>query len=118
MKMLTRDSNVPNLQSLKERLEANGIPSVIQGTETARMIIPRFFLEPTLWVYLDSQLDDALKLIDDPGHNVTTGIDIDDFYAEQPSEDELRSAVTHTIVNLFAIVLMVALIVFIIMKVL
>ncbi|MET0071236.1 MAG: DUF2007 domain-containing protein [Candidatus Thiodiazotropha sp.] len=118
MKMLTRDSNVLHLQSLKERLEANGIPSVIQGTETARMIIPRFFFEPTLWIYLDSQVDDALKLIDDPDHKVTTGIDIADFYARQPSEAELRTEVANTIGNMFAIVLVVALVVFIMIKVL
>jgi hypothetical protein len=40
------------------------------------MIIPRFLLEPTLWVYLDDQFDDALKLIENPDHEATTGIDI------------------------------------------
>ncbi|MCU7850876.1 MAG: DUF2007 domain-containing protein [Candidatus Thiodiazotropha sp. (ex Monitilora ramsayi)] len=117
MKMLTRNSNIFYLESLKERLEANGIPTVIQGTETARMIIPRFLLEPTLWVYLDGQLEDALKLIDDPDHEVTTGIDIADFYTKQPSEDDLRAEVTHTIGNIFAIVLFVALVVFVLTKI-
>ncbi|MES9990405.1 MAG: DUF2007 domain-containing protein [Candidatus Thiodiazotropha sp.] len=116
MKMLTRNADVHSLQTHKDLLEANGIPSVIQGAETARMIIPRFLLEPTLWVYIDDQLEDALKLMDDPDHVVTTGIDIADFYANQPNEDELRTQVTNTIGNIFVIVLLVAIVVFVIIN--
>lgn len=47
MKMLTRNENTGYLTDLKDLLEENGIPSVIHGAETARMIIPAFLLEPT-----------------------------------------------------------------------
>lgn len=92
MKMLTRSGEKEHLISLKERLEDNGIPAVIQGEETARMTIPRFLLEPTLWIYIDDQLEDAVKLIDDPNHIVSTGIDIDLFYETALSETAQKKA--------------------------
>lgn len=90
--MLIRNGDRGYLASLKERLEDNGIPVVILGEETARMIIPKFLLEPTLWVYIDEQFKDALKLMDDPEHVVTTKIDIEKFYASSLSETAQKKA--------------------------
>ncbi len=90
--MLTRDGDKNHLESLKELLENNGIPAIIQGENTARMIIPRVLLEPTLWIYIDDQFEDALKLIDNPDHVVTTGIDMDLFYESALSESEQKNA--------------------------
>lgn len=92
MKMITRDEDKKRLESLKEMLENSGIPAIIQGENTARMILPKLLLEPTLWIYIDAQLEDALKLIDDPDHVVTTGIDIDLFYKSALSESEQKNA--------------------------
>lgn len=88
MKMLTRDGNKARLESLKELLENKGIPAVIQGENTARMIIPFLVFEPTLWVYLDEQFEDATSLMKNPDHKVLTGIDVDEFYL---SMDEFSS---------------------------
>ena len=77
MKMLIRDGDKQYLISLKERLEENGIPAVIQGEDTARMTIPAFLLEPTLWVYLDEQFEDAVQLINNPDYQVTSAIDVE-----------------------------------------
>lgn len=90
--MLTRDSDNEHLVSLKERLENSGIPAVIQGKETARMIIPRVLLEPTLWIYIDDQFEDAVRLLDDPDHIVSTGIDIEQFYENVLSETAQKRA--------------------------
>lgn len=100
MKMLLRDSSVAYLDQLKARLEQNGIPAVIQGTETARMIVPAIMLEPTLWVFLDHQFEDAVKLVMDPDHLVTTGIDVEAFYANQPNKEQLNTAVNSALVNM------------------
>jgi len=100
MKMLIRDSSVEYLESLKERLEENGIPTVIQGTETARMITSKVLFEPSLWVYLDGQFEDASKLIMNPEHEVTTGIDLEAFYANPPNQEELNTAVNNTLASM------------------
>jgi len=117
MKMLTRDSSVDYLNSLKQRLEENGIPAVIQGKETARMIIPAFMLEPTLWVFLDGQYEDAAKLIMDPDHQVTTGIDVAAFYENQPDQQELNAAVNNTLGNMAAYVVLFIILVFVVTRV-
>lgn len=99
MKMLTRDSDKNYLESLMARLEENGIPANIQGTETARMITPQVVFEPSLWIYLNEQFEDAINLINDPSYNVTTGVDIDSFYASQPSEAEQNTQLFNLIAN-------------------
>lgn len=100
MKMIAKDGDTQYLKMLKERLEEKGIPAVIQGENTARMIIPFFLFEPTLWVYMDDQFHDAEQLIMNPGHVVTTGIDVDAFYDNQPTEIEQRNELNHALIHL------------------
>jgi len=103
MKMLIRDDDKQYLNSLVERLENNGIPACIQGTETARMITNKFVFEPSLWVYLNEQFDDAIKVMDDPSFKPSTGIDIEEFYANLPSEEDLNAASFNFLMNAIAI---------------
>lgn len=109
MKMLTRDSDRQYLIDLKNRLEKNGIPAVIQGENTARMIIPLFLLQPTLWVCVDKQFEDAVQLMDNPDHIVQSKIDMDAFYESLPSENEqtneLNAALLHLLLFMGAIML-------------
>ncbi len=109
MKMLTRDSDHQYLIELKNRLEENGIPSVIQGENTARMIIPFFLLQPTLWVCVDKQFEDAVQLMDNPNHVVNLKIDMEEFYKVQPTEaqkaNELNAALLHLLLFMGAIML-------------
>ncbi len=80
MKLLTKNSDTSYLYALKGILEANGIPATISGENTARMITPFLMTQPVLWVYLDEQLDEALKLINDHEYTVINRVDIDEFY--------------------------------------
>jgi len=81
MKLVTKSTDVNYLHILKDLLEANGIPAVIKGENTARMITPFLMTEPSLWVYLDDQYSDAEKLILDPNYHVENKIDIENFYS-------------------------------------
>ena len=72
--------DVSQLHVLKELLEANGIPALINGENTARAITPFLMTEPSLWVYLDEQFDEALKLVDDPDYEVVNKVDMNEFY--------------------------------------
>ena len=80
MKLLTKSPDVNHLHILRDLLEANGIPAVIKGENTARMITPFLMTEPSLWVYLDAQHAEAEKVILDPDYEVNNGIDVAEFY--------------------------------------
>ena len=80
MKMITTSSDVAYLGSLQARLEQCGIPAVVQGENTARMITSMLMTQPSLWIYLDNQLEDARALVKDSEHEVAEPIDVDEFY--------------------------------------
>jgi hypothetical protein len=90
MKLLAKNGDVQYLQSLRQRLEENGIPATIQGENTARMLVPSVAFEPTLWVYIDEQYAEARELLGDPEHVVSNRVDVSSFYANLPSESEQR----------------------------
>ncbi len=98
--MLARNGDIQYLRSLKQRLEENGIPASIQGEETARMLVPNVAFEPTLWIYLDEQYEEAEALLEDPDYVVINKIDVTEFYENLPSEEEQRSAVTNAFLHL------------------
>jgi tRNA U34 5-carboxymethylaminomethyl modifying GTPase MnmE/TrmE len=108
MKMLLKDGDMEGIRELKQRLEENGIPASIQGTDTARMIIPVFLIRPTLWIYIDEQYGDALELIRNPEHIVRNGVDVEEFYKLQQSEPDQRKALNKVLLQvlLFALALM------------
>ena len=81
MKFLTKSTDISHLHVLKNLLEANGIPAVIKGENTARVISPFLMTEPSLWVFLDEQQVEAEKLILDPHYEVENRIDVNEFYS-------------------------------------
>ncbi|MCU7806042.1 MAG: DUF2007 domain-containing protein [Candidatus Thiodiazotropha sp. (ex Lucinoma borealis)] len=100
MKMLTRDSDPQYLNELKNRLEINGIPAVVQGENTARMIIPRFGIQPTLWVYLDEQYPEAIQLIENPEYKVKAQIDMAELKRIEPTEYQKRNQLNAALIHL------------------
>ena len=92
MKYLTKSTDIIHLYVLKDLLEANGIPAVIKGENTARTISPFLMSEPTLWVYVDEQAAEAEKLILDPDYEVQNKIDVQEFYelTNDAAEDPKR----------------------------
>ena len=118
MKMITRDSDLQYLKVLQERLEEAGIPAIIQGDNTARMIIPFFLLQPTLWIYFDEQFEDAVNLTMDSEYIVTTGVDVEAFYEKQPTELEQRSQLNAALIHLALFLLLIMAGMFIFTKVL
>lgn len=80
MKYLTKSADLAHLHGLRELLETNGIPAVVKGENTARMLTPFAMTEPSLWVYLDEQAAEAERLILDPSHEVQHRVDVAEFY--------------------------------------
>lgn len=112
MKFLTKSTDLVHLYVLRDLLEANGIPAVIKGENTARMISPFLMTEPSLWVYLDEQAGEAEKLILDPTYEVEHRIDVDEFHRLTLEASENPNELYTTLLNWAAglIVVMVALI--------
>ncbi|MDH3830666.1 MAG: DUF2007 domain-containing protein [Gammaproteobacteria bacterium] len=80
MKRIIKSIDASQLHVLKDLLETNGIPALINGENTARIITPFLMTEPSLWVYLDEQRDEALRLIEDPDYEVVNKVDMIEFY--------------------------------------
>jgi hypothetical protein len=99
MKLLTKSTDIIQLHILKDLLEANGIPAVIRGENTARMITPFLMTEPSLWVYLDEQLIEAEKLILDPNHEVENEIDVNEFYSATREVSENPKQLNDVLLN-------------------
>ena len=80
MKLITKSTDTGYFHTLKGLLEANGIPATINGENTARMITPFLMTQPSLWVYLDEQVDEALKLVNNNEYSVINKVDVEEFY--------------------------------------
>lgn len=80
MKLVTKSTDTSYLHSLKGLLEANGIPATIQGDNTARMITPFLMTQPSLWIYIEEQINDAQELIHNDKYIVKNKIDVEEFY--------------------------------------
>ncbi|MEM1176132.1 MAG: DUF2007 domain-containing protein [Pseudomonadota bacterium] len=100
MKYLTKSTDIAYLYSLKGLLETNGIPAVIKGENTAQLITPFAMTEPSLWVYIDEQEDEAEKLILDPDYDVQGGIDVDEFYRLTKDVSENPKKLYESLLNL------------------
>ena len=116
--MLTRDSDLQYLENLKDLLEVNGIPAVIQGRNIARMITSRMIFEPTLWVYVDEQFDDALELMENPDHVVVNPLDIEKVKSLLPDESQRRNNLNAALRQLLIFVGFIIVGIFLLVKIL
>lgn len=99
MKLLTTNTSVVHLEVLKGLLEANGIPAVVNGANTASMISPFLMTEPSLWVYIDEQAEEAEKLMLDPDYEVQHKVDVDEFYRIATDAGDSAEQVNNTLIN-------------------
>ena len=99
MKFLTKSTDIVHLQLLRDLLEANGIPAIVKGGDTARMVSPFLMTEPSLWVYLDEQEAEADKLILDPTYEVENKVDVDEFYRLTSEVSENPKQLFNTLLN-------------------
>lgn len=79
MKRVIRGSDTEDLYVLRNLLESNGIPVFISGEDTGRLL-PFLLSKPDLWIYLDEQYDEAVRLIENPEYEVKNKVDVETFY--------------------------------------
>lgn len=118
MKLVTKSIDASQLHVLKDLLETNGIPALINGENTARMITPFLMTEPSLWVYLDEQRDEALRLIEDPDYEVVNKADMVEFYKVADAITDKPESLNTALVYLGATMAVVLLGLFVVVKVL
>lgn len=100
MKLVTNSTDVSYLHILKEVLETNGIPAIVNGENTARMITPFALTGPSLWVYLDYQHDEAIMLINDPEYQVIDKVDVNEFYTLTKNTSDTRYSLNDAFIHL------------------
>ena len=118
MKRVIKSVDASQLHVLKDLLETNGIPALINGENTARMITPFLMTEPSLWVYLDEQRDEALRLIEDPVYEVLNKVDMVEFYKVADSVTDKPESLNTALVYLAATMAVVLLGLFVLVQVL
>ena len=116
MKLVTKSSDVNHLYILKDLLEANGIPAVIKGENTARMVTPFLMTEPSLWVYVEAQHSEAEKLILDPDYQVEHQVDVEEFYAATSDVSEDPKSLNDALLNLAVGMGAILFVVFLVLK--
>jgi len=118
MKRVIKSIDASQLHVLKDLLETNGIPALINGENTARIITPFLMTEPSLWVYLDEQRDEALRLIEDPDYEVVNKVDMIEFYKVADTVTDKPESLNTALVYLGATMAVVLLGLFVLVKML
>ena len=118
MKRVIKSIDASQLHVLKDLLETNGIPALINGENTARIITPFLMTEPSLWVYLDEQRGEALRLIEDPDYEVVNKVDMIEFYKVADTVTDKPESLNTALVYLGATMAVVLLGLFVLVKVL
>ena len=78
MKLVFKTDDINEANRFSELLGEKGIPSVVEenGLRNRGSHIP---VGNVVWIYVNSQYSDALKLIENPNHEVENPIDAEDF---------------------------------------
>ena len=80
MQRLFETTSQDELMAAKMLLESHGIPVYIGGEGAFRINRRMTAYQRSLWVFLDQHYEDALRLLDDPAHEVTEPVDVAAFY--------------------------------------
>ena len=115
MKLIAKDTDIDYLNSLQLLLEKNGIPAIVNEENTTQMGMSYVRGESSLWVYLDEQSNEALKLIKDPAYKVLHAVDVEQFYARSNS---VKTNLAMTLVRFGIAFMFIFLGIFILLKIL
>lgn len=86
MKLLVNTRDQEYLADVRHLLEKKGIPVFISSSHTYRIRPMYTAYKKGLWVYLDSQWEDAKALLSNSSHTVAEPVDVKAFYASAEKE--------------------------------
>lgn len=92
MKLVCKCSELIEAERIKSLLENKGIPANISGQEAYHLQLAALVSRPlAVWVYIDSQVDDAKACLEEDNHVVRDALNIENFYAELQKNIDARS---------------------------
>jgi hypothetical protein len=77
MKQIAQTLTHEEALKLKVRIESAGIPVVISGSGASHLFRTGLV---SVWVAIDSQYNDALLVLDNPGHIANNPIEVEEFH--------------------------------------
>ena len=87
MKLLTEFHTVDEAEEVGRLLEDKGVATFVSSKMTNRYLIPTAAHRVGLWAVIDAQYDDAIKLLDDPDHEVSNPLSFADIIEIKTSID-------------------------------
>ena len=118
MKIVFKSNDVNEAHDICQLLENNGVPCQVQENELKNRDshIPD---GNEVWIYVNEQYPDAVKLIENPNHKVVNALDIQQFYSTLNSK-ETTTAVNEQMLKFVkyggVVIICVILAVFVILK--
>ncbi|MGD8785548.1 MAG: hypothetical protein PVG75_13980 [Thioalkalispiraceae bacterium] len=80
MKYVDKTATLDEANQIKTLLESRGIPAFVSNKRYARLSPPFTPYYLGVFIYIDSQYEDALALINNPEHTVKQPVDVTEFY--------------------------------------
>lgn len=114
MELVYTTSSADEANEIKNRLENAGIPVMISGENVSRIQLPFLSNNLGVFIYINNQYDDAMALIKDNNHKVTSSIDVDAFYKVVESKEMKRyldNKTNQMIAGLFLVVMFILLVI-------
>ena len=105
MKFVYRADTFEGATEIKQLLEGSGIPTSISNKRYAQMQLPFYPRHLGIFIYVNSQYNDAVSLINNANHKVSNPIDIQEFYdtLEQPAaKSGVYNAMNNFIIGMIA----------------
>ncbi|MCG7867499.1 MAG: DUF2007 domain-containing protein [Candidatus Thiodiazotropha taylori] len=109
MKLLLSTRHIDEAERAKILLESKGIPAFISNKyqNNVRRYFPKLL---GVWVYLNEQETEALKVLENPEYEVMEPIDTNEFYRQLPEKEVGALARAQLLKWLFASLISVVLI--------
>lgn len=114
MELVYTTSSLDEANQIKDKLESAGIPVMISGENVSRIQLPFLSNNLAVFIYINNQYDDAMALIKDEQHQVTSAVDVDAFYKVIESTEMkryLNSKTNQMIIGLFLFVIFILLVI-------
>jgi len=115
MELVYQSVDQAEVNNIKSLLEDNGIPSFITN-ENSNNLRRHSFTGMGIFIHINSQREEAIKLINNPSHIVKNKVDIIEYYEhinDSVNQSEVNNHIINTLVKTLVLLLILAVIVFI-----
>lgn len=116
MKFICRAYSLEEANQIKFLLENAGIPAFVSNKRFAQLNVPFVAHSLGVFIYIKSQYQDAIALINNEQHVVREPVDVDEFYrilASSPHKEAVHNAMNNFIWAMLAIGVICALLIYI-----